>query len=190
MTKRTYGIMIDEKPWADCPAVTARIMVCEEGDRPYPINPRTEGEHEIWDAPKRTHGLLLNNLVIRTHLSGPLHIAGRAMVIGPCYDFASISYVDTKVARAAVKTLERIDRAIANAKCSEAGDIIMTIAKAIGATFYVERLGKEPPSFSYERDQWRFGDITEARDVYRAAVQRLHATQRDINRTKDGEEAA
>jgi hypothetical protein len=181
---RSYGFMIDTKTWADSPAGTARIMA-REGDTPYPCNPRTESEHEIWDAPKQTHGLLLNDLVIRTYLSGPLTHRGRAVVIGPSIEFSSINYVDTKLAKAALRTLERIDRAIARAHSAEAGDVIMAIAQAIGAEWYAHRVGDQPPSFSYAQDQWRFAPVTEARDVYRAAVEKLRETKREVNRNSE-----
>ena len=190
MTKilRTYGFTISTKTWADSPAVTATIMVREDDAR-YPCNPRTEGEHEIWDAPKRTHGLLLNNLVIRTYLSGPHHKMGRAMVIGPSIEFGSITYVDTKLAKAALKTLERIERVIAKANSCEAGDVIMAIAEATGAEWYAHRISDGPPSFSYAQDQWRFGDLTEARDVYRAEVEKLRVLKREANRHHEDAEA-
>jgi hypothetical protein len=178
---RSYGFMIDEKPWADSPAVTARIMV-REGDSPYPCNPRTEGEHEIWDAPKRTHGLLLNDLIIRTYLSGPKIVAGRAMVIGPSIEFGSINYVDAKLAERALNTLKRIERAITKGNSHEAGDVIMAIAQAIGAEWCVQRLSDGPPSFSYAQDQWRFAAVSEARDTYRKAVEKLRIVKAEANR--------
>jgi hypothetical protein len=181
MTTRSYAFAIDTKPWANCPSVAARILV-RDGDATSPINPRTDGEDTLWDAPKRTAGLLLNNLVIRTWLSGPTHIPGRAMLIGPAVEFESLSYVNLKIANRAHTTLRRIDKELTRYRIGEAGDMLMAIGRVLGVTMNVTALDPNNHGTFYTDNTWRWGPITEARDLYRAEVAKLQAVIDGLNK--------
>jgi hypothetical protein len=178
---RSYAFAIDTNKWAGCPSVAARILV-REGDATSPINPRSEGEDSLWDAPKRTDGLLLNGLVIRTWLSGPTHIPGRAMLIGPSIEFEQLSYVTLKIAGRAHTTLRRIDKELTRYRVGEAGDILMAVGKVIGVTMHVTALDPNNHSTFYDQNTWHWGSITEARDLYRAEVAKLQAAVNGFNK--------
>jgi hypothetical protein len=181
VTTRSYAFAIDTKPWAGCPSVAARILV-RDGNAASPINPRSEGEDSLWDAPKRTDGLLLNNLVIRTWLSGPTHIPGRAMLIGPAVEFESLSYVNLKIASRAHATLRRINKQLIRYRIGEAGDMLMVIGRVLGVTMNVTALDPDNRGTLYTDNTWHWGAITEARDLYRAEVAKLQAVIDSLNK--------
>jgi hypothetical protein len=164
--KRTYGFRITEEKFADCPSVVVRALA-RQGDAEYPINPRSEGEDSIWDAPARADGLALNNLEIITWL-------GEKYASGVDVRFDSARFIDQRLAERMLRTMKRINRELAKDNSREAGDVLMAVAKAIGATWYVTPVGAERGS-SYTDNQWRFGELTEARDVFRAMVEKCHA---------------
>jgi hypothetical protein len=168
---RTYGFMIDDADWAGCPSITAKVMA-REGDAMHPINPRSDGESEFWGAPKRTTGLLLSDLTVRTYLSnqGP----GRPMLIGPSWEFESVHYVGTQKARKLLHSCRRIEQSITKLDAREHGDVLMAVAAGLGLSWYVERVGPSRGRM-LTHDIWRFGTLAEARDRYRAGVEKLRA---------------
>jgi hypothetical protein len=166
--KRTYGFLIEEQKFADCPSVVARVLA-REGDAEHPINPRSEGEDSIWGAPKKTDGLALQTLEIRCWTNtdpkmGYFH--------GPDVRFDSARFIDTRTATRLLATMKRIDREIRKADAREAGDVLMAVAKAIGATFSVHPVGGSRGGF-YTDHGWRFGTLIEARDEFRQLVDKI-----------------
>src|SRR5262245_25845294 len=168
--KRSYGFLIEEEKFADCPSVVARVLV-REGNAEYPINPRSEGEDEIWDAPKKTAGLALQSLEVRSWVNtdpklGYFH--------GPDVRLDNARFIDERLAKRLLTTMSRVNRAIRKADAREAGDVLMAVGKAIGAEWYVKRIGKPKGSF-YSEERWEFCPLVEGREEYRRQVEKLKA---------------
>jgi hypothetical protein len=166
--KRSYGFRIDEERFADCPAVVARVLA-REGEAESPINPRSEGEDSIWDAPPKQDGLALASLEIITWRDSNFKYVTEVQV-----RFDTVRFVDQKLAERMLKTMKRINRELRKTTAREAGDVLMAVAKAIGATWLVEAAGPNKGNF-YTDMQWRFGTLIEARDKFRALVDKLRA---------------
>lgn len=165
---RSYGFLVREEKWADNDSVVVKVLARESGEG-YPINPRSEGEDSIWDAPKRTAGLALDGLEIRVYLSSDYkYISGADVRID------NARFIDSRLAKRLLKTMTRIDREIAKTNAREIGDVVMAVAKAIGATWTVEPVGT-PRSWSYSDDAWYFTTVERARDLARDAVAKLQA---------------
>jgi hypothetical protein len=168
MPKRTYGFKISEEKFADCPAVVARVLA-RTGDEESPINPRSEGEDSIWDAPKKTDGLALASLEIITWRDLNFKYLTEVQV-----RIDSVRFVDQRLAERMLKTMKRINRELRKNNAREAGDVLMAVAKAIGATWHVEAVGGEKGHF-YHHSQWHFGTLIQARDKFRALVDKLRS---------------
>jgi hypothetical protein len=189
MTTRSYAFAIDTKPWAECPCVTVRILA-REGDAASPINPRSEGEDTIWDAPKKTNGLVLAGLVIRTWVHGT-SANYAASLVGPNVDFEHVGYVNERLARRLLRTLTRINKAISKSGVHEAGDVLMVVGKALGVTSFVAPIDEKAGGTWYGDQTWRWSKLTDARDTLREKVDGLRAWAREINRSNGrAEEAA
>jgi hypothetical protein len=165
---RSYGFLVREEKWADNDSVVVKVLAREHGAK-HPINPRTEGEDHIWDAPKKTDGMALSDLEIRVYLSSDYKYISGADV-----RFDTARFVNSRLAKRLLKTMTRIDREIAKTNAREVGDVVMAVAKAIGATWTVEPVGTPRGSF-YSEDQWRFTTVERARDLARDAVAKLQA---------------
>jgi hypothetical protein len=164
---RSYGFLVEETKFGDCPAVVARVLA-REGDCEYPINARTEGEDSIWGAPKAMDGCALYGLEI-------ILWRGDNYFTAPQVRFDNARFIDTRLAERLLKTMKRIDRQIAKSDAREAGDVLMAVAKAIGATWSVSQRGNSSRGF-YSDMQWSFGDVTEARDRLRELVEKIRPT--------------
>lgn len=165
---RSYGFEVRRSKFADSDAVVARVLV-REGDAASPVNPRGEGEDSIWDAPKFADGLALDGLEI-------IVWAGKDYLSGPYVRFDDARFVDTRLATRMLKTLKRIDKAIAKTSAKEAGDVLMAVAKAIGATWSVRKVGASRGSF-YSDNEWSFEEVTEARDIMRTVVEEIRPAE-------------
>jgi len=170
--KRSYGFLIEEEPFADCPSIVARVLVREPGrSEAYPINPRSEGEDAIWDAPKKASELALQSLEVRCWVNtdpklGYLH--------GPDVRIDNARFITERLAKRLLNTMTRVNRAIRKANAREAGDVLMAVGKAIGAEWYVKRTGKRRGSF-YSDEDWEFRPLAEGRDEYRRQFEKLRA---------------
>lgn len=163
---RSYGFSVREEKWADADSVVVKVLAREHSTK-YPINPRSEGEDAIWDAPKKTAGLALADLEMRVHLS-----SDNRYLSGVDVRFDTARFVDTRLAKRLLKTMTRIDREIAKVNAREIGDVVMAVAKAIGAIWTVEPVGSPHGSF-YSDSEWRFTTVERARDLAREAVEKL-----------------
>lgn len=173
MTKqfREYGLEVETKVFADTEEVFVRVYAIEPG-KSHPVNPRGDGEHEIWDAPKKVHGLALADLTLRTYIPTPNVVCDRAVTIGDVdcqIDYRDAHFVDLRKARQMAKTLEKIERAIEKAASREPGDVLMAFAKAIGATKTVICTGGSKSSW-LNQAEWEFHPIEKARDLFRVSV--------------------
>jgi hypothetical protein len=170
---RSYGFRIEETKFADCPAVVARVLAREAGAK-YPINPRSEGEDSIWDAPKKTDGLALAGLEIILWRDRDCKYQTDAQV-----RINSASFIDQRLAERLFRTMKRINRQLRKTSAREAGDVLVAVAQAIGAKWHVEPVGEERGSF-YSDAEWRFCDLVSARDKFRALVEKLRAPMAEV----------
>lgn len=164
---RSYGFAVNEEKWADNDSVVVRVLAREQGTN-HPINPRTEGEDALWDAPKKTDGLALAGLEIRVYRSSDNKYLSSADV-----RIDNARFVDKRLAKRLFKTMTRVDREINKTNAREVGDVVMAVAKAIGATWTVEPVGNQLRGSFYSDDTWRFTTIERARDLAREAVDKL-----------------
>jgi hypothetical protein len=162
---RSYGFLVEETKFADSKAVVARVLV-REGDNEHPVNPRSEGEDSIWDAPKSADGLAFDKLQV-------IVWAGKDYLAGPYVRYEDSHFVDTRLAGRMLKTLKKIDKQIAKTSAREAGDVVMAVAKAIGATWSVSPRSGDVPVSWYQDSKWLFDDVTEARDTMRRMVEAI-----------------
>ena len=132
---RSYGFAVQEEKWAGDDSVLIKVLAREYGEK-FPINPRMEGESTIFDAPKKTEGMALSGLEIRVHLSSDYKYLS-----SPDVRIDNARFVDSRLAKRLLKTMTRIDREIAKTNAREVGDVVMAVAKAIGATWTVEPVG-------------------------------------------------
>jgi hypothetical protein len=168
---RSYGFMIQRKQDSlGTVSLTAEVMV-REGDKAHPLNPSGDGEGGFYkvDVPKKTLGLHLDGLVIRSYQSTDRGKGDLFEVYQPDVYFADSHRVDYRKAMRMAKTLKRVNDAINKANVREHGDVLMAVAKAIGATWYVERLSKH--GSSYSDNEWRFGPLEYGRDKFRQLVE-------------------
>lgn len=171
---RCYGFMVQEDRWADSDSFTVKVMV-REGDKESPINPRSEGEDSIWDAPKAQDGLALSGLTIRAYAST---YRDSGVHLRPA-EFEGVHYVDARLAKRMLTTFKRIDRAIERAPggADEVGDYVEAVARAIGATFYVRRVS-EGVCRTYSDHEWAWLDIAALKREVRNQWRKLEASHR------------
>lgn len=177
--ERQYGFLIETGKFADCPSVVARVLV-KRGDENHPCNcDSSRGESATWGAPEKADGLFLASLELRCWVGGD----GKYFH-GPDVRIDEVRFVDERIAAALDRTMKKIGRAITRARATEAGDVLMAVAKAIGATLSIKRIGNARGSF-YSDESWLFGDLVEARDEFRRAIDELK-----VKHLKPQEEAA
>lgn len=167
---RSYGFIIREETYADCPAIVARVLAREAGAE-SPVNPRGEGEDSFYDAPLRTHGLALNELLLRCYRSSD----GKYMH-GPFVEYNSLYHIDLRLAARMHATLRKIDKEIAKSRASEPGDVLMAVARAIGATWGAQEVGegrRNRHGGFYQDDQWHFAALTDVREDFRARIAKI-----------------
>lgn len=170
---RTYGLRVytHKRQFADHPEIVARIMV-RENQADSPINPRGDGEHPIWDAPKHMAGLALADLQLRVWFYTSTN--DKPQACGPYIQYNDAHYIELAHAERMARTLKKIHKAIDKAQAHEPGDVLMTMAKALGLTFTVTET-RDGHSSTYRDSQWRFSQLTDARDQLRAQVEKTRA---------------
>lgn len=156
---RSYALNVSRDKFADSDAITVRVYVREESAT-SPINPRHEGEHEMWDAPKSAHGLALDRLQLRMWRGDTVWTQGAIW-----YD--DLHHVDLELAEKHARTLKKIQREITKQGATEAGDVLLAFAKAIGATLTATPAGDAIPTGWLRDVDWRWSPIRDARDQLR-----------------------
>lgn len=167
--ERKYGFLIETGKFADSPSVVARVLV-KRADEDHPINPdSSRGESAFWGAPKKADGLYLASLELRCWVG-----SDGKYFHGPDIRLDDVRFVDLELARRLHLTMKRINREIAKASAREPGDVLMAVGKAIGATLHIIPGGDTTRSGSFYSDsEWRFSDLTSARDEFRRAIEEL-----------------
>lgn len=173
--KRTYGFAIEEDRFADCPSVVAKVLARgpdgNDKPEPFPINPRSEGEDAIWGATRKADGLALASLEIRYWANTDSKLG---YFHGPDVRIDNARFIDERLARRLLKTMTRVTAAIRKTNAREPGDVLMAVGEAIGAEWYVKRIGKPHGSF-YSDEEWEFRPLVEGREEFRALVAKLKA---------------
>src|SRR5215467_584549 len=166
-TVRTYGFrVVSNDKWCDRPCVTVRVLA-RENYAASPINPRTDGENAIWDAPKGVDGLQLSGLTMRFYASDytdwPVSFRG--------FEFEDQYFVDAAKAKAISRTFARIERALTKAGVStykvDIAAYIETVAKAIGASWWAVET-RAGTGWNYESSDWRFLSIEDLKAALRS----------------------
>lgn len=167
--ERRYGFLIETGKFADSPSVVARVLAKRE-DEDHPINPdSSRGENAAWGgAPKKADGLYLADLELRCYVG-----SDGKYFHGPDIRFDSVRFVDEELAAKLLRTMKRINREIAKTNAREPDDVLMAVGRAIGATLHIVPGGEPHRGSFYSDNEWRFGDLTEARDEFRRAITEL-----------------
>lgn len=172
-TKRTYGFRIRRETWADQPSVVADIMA-REGDKSHPINCHSVGERAYEGASKAQAGLQLD-------FSIRVYVDSRGEVTGPMIRYETAHYIEAEDADRMGKTLRKISKAIERDRAREPGDVLMSVAKAIGATWLVTKMDPDMRERFYSDCDWRFDDgATCARDAFRAAIAEILKVEKGV----------
>lgn len=162
MTK-TYGFRVYQEDFAESPSVVVSVLA-RDGDKEFPVNPSSDGER-TWDgAPKALDNCRLQGLHIRLWWT-PEHGWTE-----PNVWLDGGSHMNARDVDRLAKTFARVNRAIAKANAREAGDVLMALASAIGATWTVTELGEKQKWSFYSDRQWRFSALTDARDHLRSIL--------------------
>jgi hypothetical protein len=161
---RSYGLHVTTEDFANDDEIFVRIMT-REGGAHHPLNPRGDGESSIWDAPKQCEGLLFADLRLRTTTS---EINPLRPILSIEYD--NLRFVTLEKAKKAAATLTKIDRQLSRDNAIEPGDILMSFARAVHATFHVIESSPGKRADWLPDRQWRFAPITSARDEFRRQI--------------------
>ncbi len=147
----------------DNPQITLRI----ETDDKYSVSSVTVYVMGLDDNACHPRGILddaRESLVLRGTFSG---IERRFHGLEASYRDAY--GVDLKRAKQMVQTLTKVQRAIQKASATEAGDVFMAFAAAVGAESAVVRVGESRGSM-WKDNEWRFMSIASGRDEVRRLV--------------------
>ena len=166
--KRTYGFVVERETASDgTEQVSARILARED-DALHPINCKHDGESAIWDAPKHLDGYMLAGLGMRGHVYDDCD--GNSRLIGFTPDFHDCYSVDLASAKAMVKTLRRVEKAIQTESASEPGDVFMAVVRALRLDWYAIE-GEYVGGWGYASKAWDFRPVEEGRNALRRMVE-------------------
>jgi hypothetical protein len=96
---------------------------------------------------------------------------GKFSLMEPCY--LAPHSVEAADARAMVKTLDKINAAIAKAEAREAGDVFIALAKAVGAQWIAEP--RRDKYCSYSDTEWYWRSLGDGRDAFRRKIAEAEA---------------
>jgi hypothetical protein len=166
-TKRHYGLLLSDHIAHGTQYVTASVIV-REGDCEHPINPRSEGEDSIWDAPAHADNLALSGFGIHGFISDGKE-PGYLWEI----DFRNVYSVDARLVERMRRTFAKLARQQAKEPCREIGDCFMMLCRALKLEFTVWCAAPNQGSgnFGYSADRWAWSTVTDGRDHFRAMVE-------------------
>lgn len=155
--KRTIGLLLEIYQQHGTHYVIARVLSRRAGED-YPV-----GLCSMDDE-----GRSLDGLAYYGHVNEDIGEPGfvcHGVMFKDCY------HVELPRARAMTKTLDRITKRLARDNAWEHGDALLSIAKAIGATWMVHRAGDKVRS-SYADNEWRFMTLNEGRNHFRHLIEK------------------
>jgi hypothetical protein len=164
-TQKTYGLMIERKTSYGTEYVIARV-VCREPDADFPKGCSSDGESP-WDdkAPKFAHGYQYDGIAMHGFISDFSDCA----YIGFEPEYRDVYSVELPKAVRMLKTLRKIVKAKQRVKAYEAGDVFVSLAKALHLTFVCWRSAR-PEAGLRDSDQWVWANITEGRNHFRHVI--------------------
>ena len=162
---RSYGLIVSEERYVDTQSVIVRFLA-REGDAKSPINPNSNGEDTLWNAPKWAHGLFLSDLSIRCYWSQ--FGKDEPWLMGPYVTYAHVHGIDARMATRMATTLNKIERKIVRTKATEPG----AVANAIRATWGVV-IREGGGTGWHDTTDYRWTDLVEQRDIFRAAIAKI-----------------
>lgn len=165
MTKRSYGLLIKESTRHSLHRVIAEIVVREDGAE-SPINPRSDGEDSIWDAPKHLDGLMLSGFGIHGFVSD---LEGFPYC-GCEPEFRDIYSADSRDVARMAATFKRVNRQLAKDSPREPGDLFVSLAHALKLDFAVWRVANGVERSQYSENAWNWRTINEGRNHFRHLI--------------------
>lgn len=153
------GLLIEAELLHGTDYVTVRVMG-RINDQDHPINLVRDLGQDIE----------LDGLMMRGHIY--MLRDGGARLIGYEPEYRDVYAVNQRKAALMSKTLLKVERACLKANATEPGDVFMALAKAIGASFAIHRVGDRVASMMSE-DRWRFMSLTEGRNYYRSLIEKM-----------------
>ncbi len=165
--KRTNGLLISSTGRSGgFEHVDATLIGRYDGDD-SPTNPNSGGEQAYDGAPKHLEGLRLADLGMHGFVSD----SGDCEFI--CYDpqYRSPYSVDSADIARMLPVLRRIERQIAKDEAREAGDVFMSICRALKLDFVCWRAdGAGRDTMWYRDAKWIWRTLGDGRDHYRREI--------------------
>lgn len=155
---KTVGILIERRQRYGTEYVIAKAMLREDGAS-HPINATGSGfsrERQELD------GLAISGHVYQYRDDPP-------ELIGADPEYRDLHSIDRRRAEIMAKCLKRIEARIAKDDSREYGDVLLSFARAIGASWIVE-CADDTGRTSYCDNAWRFMSLTEGRNRYRDMI--------------------
>jgi hypothetical protein len=173
-----YGLLIERRNNYGTEYITARIT-SRRDDKPYGC--ASDGERE-WDAevPKHLRNGQLDGLCMHGFISD----FGDCEYIGYEPEYRDVYAINLPKLERMRRTMKRVTAQIAKDKSREAGDMFMSLAKALKLSFVTHRIGKVVQG-GWNDNEWHFSDIEEGRNYFRNAIEQA----RDEMRKKLGKVA-
>lgn len=160
---RTYGLRItSDMRYNGDDSFVVRVLA-KNADESYPVNPRSEGEGDFnEDVPAKAANLIFDGLQVVCYQSeshGPFYGAA---------EYKDRYSVNARDASRMVSTFAAINRQMKKDNYpQEIGDYLTSLAQALGLTWYAREADDKRNSSSYCNSEWRFSDVTVARDEAR-----------------------
>jgi hypothetical protein len=177
---KDFGLLIERRNNYGTEYVIARIVNRSDDDKPLGCDSNGElNWHE--NAPKHLHGGQLDGLCMHGFISD----FGDCDYIGFQPEYRDVYAVDLPKVERMRKTLQRVSKQLAKDKAYEAGDIFLSLAKALKLSFVVHRTGKIVSGGAWNDNEWHFMGIEEGRNYFRNTIEQA----RDDVRKKLGKVA-
>ena len=170
MTKRTYGWLLEQLVDNGGTEVLIARAVVREDNSDHPINPRSEPESTIWDAPKHAEGRLFGGLEIKGFKRHD-----DANCIWHSLSYRDVFSIDLREAKAMVKTLDRAHKRLAATEAEEPGDRLHAVGSALNFTFCVVRSVKDNGSgaWGYAGSGWNWMSLNSGRNYFRQMIHEM-----------------
>jgi hypothetical protein len=164
-TTKEYGLLVERINNHGTEYIVARVT-SRRDDKPYGCS--SDGEME-WDAdvPKHLRGGRLDGLCMHGFISD----FSECDYIGFQPEYRDVYAIDLPKLERMRRTMKRVTAQITKDKSYEAGDVFMSLAKALKLSFVVHRIGKVVQGGAWCDNQWHFMDIESGRNYFRNAIE-------------------
>lgn len=165
----SFGIRLSTKFEHGMRHVTATVQNKRANEK-HPLNCSDNNEAKY----RARDGLTLDGWV--SEYSGEFCLAA------PCY--MNTYRIEANRARDMAAMLDKINKAVHKAEVSEAGDVFMVFAKAIGAEWVCMPYNDGEHYSSYSDIRWHFTSLASGRDRFRFLISQAEAEQRKAGITR------